>query len=290
MPRTIATLDGVLLVDKPAGLTSHDVVALARRSLGVRRVGHTGTLDPFATGLLVLLVGQATRLARFVEDEPKVYEATIAFGRETDTDDVTGRVSREAELPVQRAIDAGIRALTGPIEQLPPAFSAKKIAGRRAYDAARAGTPLTLAPVSVTVFEWRIRHRAAATLDVTITCSGGTYIRALARDLGRAASSAAHLTALRRLRTGVLDIRNARTIDELRRTAPTLEDMRAAIPKLPSQTLDQDAAGRVRQGQSVAAHSDAPVIALIDAAGGLVAIAIRDGDQARPSVVMQHDF
>src|SRR5690348_12915556 len=146
MPRTIATADGVLLVDKPAGMTSHDVVALARRSLGTRRVGHTGTLDPFATGLLIVLVGQATRLAQFVEDEPKVYDATITFGAETDTDDVTGQVVRAAAAPAAADVHAAIRALTGRIVQQPPAYSAKKVEGRRAYAAARAGSPLMLEP------------------------------------------------------------------------------------------------------------------------------------------------
>ena len=138
--RTTAT-DGLLLVDKGPGVTSHDVVALARRSLRTRRIGHTGTLDPFATGLLVLLVGRATRLARYVDDEPKVYDATISFGAETSTDDPTGEVTRIAAPPSAKDVDEAIDSLTGSILQRPPDYSAKKVAGKRAYTAARAGTP-----------------------------------------------------------------------------------------------------------------------------------------------------
>lgn len=288
MPRTIATPDGVLLVDKPAGLTSHDVVALARRSSGVRRIGHTGTLDPFATGLLVLLVGQATRLARFVEDEPKVYEATIEFGRETDTDDMTGTVVREADLPTVIEIDGGIRALTGVIEQIPPAFSAKKVGGQRAYAAARSGTPLELRPVSITVHGWEIRGRSPERLHATITCSGGTYVRALARDLGRGAGSAAHLSALRRVRSGVFDVRDAHTFEELRTSSVSVAAMRSAIPGIPSQALEEPEVQRVRHGQSIRARSAGAMIALVDSAGDLVAIAERDGELAHPTVVMHH--
>src|SRR5690348_1905363 len=213
--RTTGT-DGVLLVDKPAGMTSHDVVAVARRALHTRRIGHTGTLDPFATGLLVLLVGRATRLARFVEDEPKVYDATISFGSETTTDDITGQTTRQAPLPDAARVDEGVQRLTGHIDQRPPDYSAKKLSGRRAYAAARAGTPLELPAVSIVVHEWVVRRRTPGSLDVTITCGGGTYIRALARDLGRLAGSAAHLSALRRTRSGVFAAEQAVSLDDLR--------------------------------------------------------------------------
>lgn len=287
MPRTTPKRDGVLLVDKPAGMTSHDVVAVTRRSLGIRRVGHTGTLDPFATGLLVLLVGQATRLARYVEDEPKVYEATIAFGAETDTDDLTGTVTREADLPQFELVQMAIRSLTGPIHQIPPAFSAKQVGGRRAYAAARAGAPLSLQPVAVTIHEWRIRSESTRTLDVTISCSGGTYVRALARDLGRAAHTAAHLSALRRVRSGVFDIRDAQVLDAVR-ASPALASARSAIAHIPSEVLDERDLYLVRHGRDVATRLSAPLIALIDADGGLVALAERTGDVAHPCVVM-HD-
>jgi tRNA pseudouridine55 synthase len=206
-------VDGLLLVDKPAGLTSHDVVSIARREYGERSIGHLGTLDPFATGLLVLLLGRSTRLATFIENEPKVYDATIKFGAETDTDDCTGTVIRTAPAASSNAIAEALPSLTGTIEQIPPLYSAKKIDGKRAYDIARSGKSVDLAAVSVTVHQWRIRAMRDHEIDVTIMCGGGTYIRALARDLGRLTGSAAHLTMLRRLRSGPFDVRDAATID-----------------------------------------------------------------------------
>jgi tRNA pseudouridine55 synthase len=205
----------LLLVDKPAGITSHDVVQQVRRIYGERSIGHLGTLDPFATGLLILLLGRATRLANFLEIEPKVYEATIHFGAETDTDDATGTVVRTAPAPADEAIRAAIHSLTGVISQRPPAYSAKSVDGTRAYDAARRGDPLDLADVEVTVHRWDLGNRNGDTLPATITCSGGTYIRALARDLGRRTSSAAHLGALRRTRIGEFGLSDATALAEL---------------------------------------------------------------------------
>src|SRR4051794_36607489 len=149
-------VEGLLLVDKPAGMTSHDVVQCVRRIFGQRSIGHLGTLDPFATGLLVLLLGRATRLATFIDTEPKVYEATIKFGTETDTDDATGTVIRSAPVPSEPAVMAAIQSVTGAISQVPPAYSAKSVDGTRAYDAARRGAPLELAAVEVTVHEWKV--------------------------------------------------------------------------------------------------------------------------------------
>jgi tRNA pseudouridine55 synthase len=206
-------VDGLLLVDKPVGLTSHDVVSIVRREYGERSIGHLGTLDPFATGLLVLLLGRSTRLATFIENEPKVYDATIKFGAETDTDDCTGTVIRTALAASSNAIAEALPSLTGVIEQVPPLYSAKKVDGKRAYDIARSGDTVDLAAVPVTVHQWRIRAMRDHEIDVTITCGGGTYIRALARDLGRLTGSAAHLTMLRRLRSGPFDVRDAATID-----------------------------------------------------------------------------
>ena len=285
--RTTAT-DGVLLVDKPSGMTSHDVVAVVRRARQTRRVGHTGTLDPFATGLLVLLVGRATRLAQFVDDEPKVYDATISFGAETTTDDLTGDTSRVADPPNPSDIDRGIQALTGHIEQRPPDYSAKKLAGRRAYVAARAGAPLELRPVAVVIHQWLVRRRSPTALEVTITCGGGTYVRALARDLGRIAGSAAHLSALRRVRSGVFTVADALSLDALRaEPSPPLLPLRSAIPHLSTQRLGDLELRRVQHGNSVDAESDAPLVALVDADGDLVALAQRDGLVLRPRVVMR---
>jgi tRNA pseudouridine55 synthase len=208
-------IEGLLLVDKPGGMTSHDVVQHVRRIYGERSIGHLGTLDPFATGLLVLLIGRATRLATFLDTEPKVYEATITFGTETDTDDLTGTVIRTAASPREAEVRSSLEKLTGTISQVPPAYSAKSVDGTRAYDAARRGEPLDLPAVDVTVHGWDIRELNRDTLAAVITCSGGTYIRALARDLGRLASSAAHLSALRRTRVGEFEVRDAATLDAL---------------------------------------------------------------------------
>lgn len=290
LPLRTSAIDGVLLVDKPSGVTSHDVVAVARRALGTRRIGHTGTLDPFATGLLVLLVGRGTRLAQYVAGEPKVYDAAIAFGAETTTDDRTGEVTRVAALPDANEVDRAIQSLTGSILQTPPDYSAKQVGGRRAYSAARAGTPLALEPAAVIVHSWQIRRRTEAELDVTITCGGGTYIRALARDLGRAATSAAHLTALRRVRSGPFDVAEAVTIDDLGRDrVAALRPLRVAIPHVPTQRLADEELRRVRHGNDVASRIEGPLAALLDPDGRLVAIARSENGMLRPSVVLVDD-
>src|SRR6266566_9197145 len=211
----VSAPQGLLLVDKPAGMTSHDVVQHVRRVYGERSIGHLGTLDPFATGLLVLLLGRATRLATFIEAEPKVYQATIKFGEETDTDDATGTVIRTAAVPREADLRSAVKSLTGTISQVPPAYSAKSVDGTRAYDAARRGTPLDIAAVDVVVHSWDVRDFRGDTLSAVVTCSSGTYIRALARDLGRLTSSAAHLGALRRTRVGEFDVRDAATLEIL---------------------------------------------------------------------------
>lgn len=217
--------EGLLLVDKPAGVTSHDVVQLVRRAYGERSIGHLGTLDPFATGLLILLIGHSTRLATFIDTEPKVYRASIRFGAETDTDDCTGTVISESPVPTSAAIHAAIPSLTGKISQVPPAFSAKSVDGVRAYDAARRGEALELHPVAVEVISWQIDAERESEIDVTITCGTGTYIRALARDLGRATDSAAHLTVLRRIRSGSFDVADAATFDDIRSNRPALRKL-----------------------------------------------------------------
>lgn len=208
-------VQGLLLIDKPAGMTSHDVVQRVRRVFGERSIGHLGTLDPFATGLLILLLGRATRLATFIDAEPKVYEAVISFGEETDTDDQTGTVIRTADAPSEKDVRKAISCLTGKISQVPPAYSAKSVDGTRAYDAARRGEPLQLPAVEVSVHSWDVGDYRDGKLSAVITCSAGTYIRALARDLGRLTSSAAHLASLRRTRAGNFDVANAATLDTL---------------------------------------------------------------------------
>jgi tRNA pseudouridine55 synthase len=212
----MAALEGLLLLDKPAGPTSHDVVEVCRRAYGQRSVGHLGTLDPFATGLLVLLFGRSTRLAQFILAEPKVYRATVRFGTETDSDDLTGTGVRTAHIPSADAIRRAVAELTGEIEQVPPSFSAKHVKGSgRAYEAARRGAPPALAPVRVRVDGWEVREIAGDLAEVTVTCSTGTYVRALARDLGRHAGSAAHLAALRRCSVGDFRVDEAHGLSEI---------------------------------------------------------------------------
>jgi len=281
----------MLLVDKPAGITSHDVVSVARRALRTRRIGHGGTLDPFATGLLVLLVGHATRLLPHVDGEPKVYDATIAFGAETDTDDVTGTVSRTAALPDVERVREAIGRLTGAIDQVPPAYSAKQVDGQRAYDAARRGTALELDPVRVVVHEWVIRELTAERADVTITCGGGTYIRALARDLARLCDSAAHLASLRRTGSGSFSVSDAVSIDDLRDGRASVSPARDAIPHLPAVTLSPEGVVNVRQGRAIpvdleGADASAAKSALMDGTGRLVAVAERVDTVWQPRVVL----
>ncbi len=284
--------NGLLLVDKPAGVTSHDVVAVARRALGERRIGHAGTLDPFATGLLVLLVGRATRLLPHVSGDPKVYEATIRFGSETTTEDLHGDETVTAPLPSVESLLVAVGAVLGPIDQIPPAFSAKRVGGRRAHELARAGQPVALAPVSVRVDKWELlamRGFPPTTLtdiDAQITCGPGTYVRSLARDLARAAGSAAHLTALRRTRSGAFDVADAVTLDAIRDGVVPLLPPIAAIPDYPVQALDPADVRRVTSGIEVDASVDGAWGALTDTGGALVALAERRDDRWQPRVVL----
>lgn len=278
--------DGLLLVDKPAGMTSHDVVDRARRALRTKRVGHAGTLDPFATGLLVLLVGRATRLLPYVDGEPKVYEATIRFGAETNTDDLTGEVTRTAPPPSHEAVERALGTLTGEIDQLPPAFSAKQVGGQRAYVAARRGEALELAPARVRVHSWELRGWDGDDLRAKIVCGGGTYIRALARDLGRATASAAHLVALRRVASGRFEVGDAVSVDAISETA--LRPAVDALPAVPRVRMDDAERARIGRGMTITRDgADAgDIAALLDSTGELVAVAARDGDAWQPRVVL----
>lgn len=284
---------GLLLVDKPPGITSHDVIAIVRRVLGSRRVGHAGTLDPFATGLLVVLAGRGTRLIPYIDGEPKVYDATIRFGTETDTDDATGAIVREAAPPSDAVIADAIARLTGVIEQVPPSYSAKKVAGTRAYSAARRGVALELRPARVTIHCWESSGRLSnAELAARITCSGGTYIRALARDLGRLSNSAAHLSALRRVRSGSFSVDDAVSLDQLRAGDFTLRPLRDAVPSLPTRRIGDAELVRVLHGNAIdAAESDVPgagvPVALLDDTQTLVAVAEREGSALRPKLVLR---
>lgn len=218
------TGSGIVLVDKPGGWTSHDVVARVRRLAGTRKVGHAGTLDPMATGLLILGLNSSTRLLTYIVGADKEYLATIRLGAATTTDDAEGEIRERAEPEALAAIggaaiDEGIAALTGEIEQVPSSVSAVKVDGRRAYARVRAGEEVVLAPRAVTVSAFELleerRERYAIDLDVRVVCSSGTYIRSLARDLGAGLGVGGHLTALRRTRVGAYDVREAHDLDTL---------------------------------------------------------------------------
>ncbi|HYC51544.1 MAG TPA: tRNA pseudouridine(55) synthase TruB [Gemmatimonadaceae bacterium] len=281
-PRT----DGLLLVDKPVGMTSHAVVSRVRRVVGIQRIGHAGTLDPFATGLLVLLVNRATRLAPFLDAEPKVYRARVRFGTRTTTDDLAGDPIAEAPPPEQAVVERAIASLTGNLLQMPPAYSAKQVGGTRAYVAARRGKPLDLEPVGVVVHEWTVLERNGPDLDVEIRCSGGTYVRALARDLGEATGSAAHLSALRRLRSGRFDVSDAIPVDAIEAGNFELIAPDVAVGQLPRQVVDDLDARRITHGQTIVAQATGELAALCHA-NELLAIAVREGESWRPKVVMR---
>lgn len=216
-----AVAPGVVVVDKPAGLTSHDVVARARRIFGTRKVGHAGTLDPMATGVLVLGLERATKLLGHLALERKTYLATIRLGAATTTDDAEGEILSEVDGSgvADEDVAAGIAALTGPIDQVPSSVSAVKIDGKRAYQRVRAGEEVVLPPRPVVVHRFDVlatrRVERATELDVLVDCSSGTYVRALARDLGAGLGVGGHLRALRRTRVGPFGLRNARTLDQL---------------------------------------------------------------------------
>lgn len=283
--------DGVLVVDKPADWTSHDVVARIRRLVGTRRVGHAGTLDPMATGVLVVGIGRGTRLLGHLARGEKEYRATIRLGATTTTDDVTGEVVCSVD-PAGRggldpdAIRAALGELTGEIEQVPPAYSAVQVAGQRAYAAARAGTPLSLAPrrVRVEVFELERIDPNSGDLEVRVVCGSGTYIRALARDLGAALGIGGHLTALRRTRVGPFTLAGAQPPVEPVRPLPLAVAVRAAFPV---RQVDADAARLVRHGGRLPATGGPPgPVAVFDPDGALLALVEERGDTAYPLVVL----
>ncbi len=284
-------------MDKPAGLSSHDVVHRVRRALGTRGVGHTGTLDPFATGLLVLLVGRATRLARFVEGQPKTYLATARLGIRTDTDDLTGRVVEAADAPPELPESAVREALSGFLgtqRQRPPSYSAKHVEGVRSYRLARRGAPVELPEVAVTVHRMDVVACHSGQVTFRTTVSAGTYIRALARDLGERLGMGAHLVALRREAIGDLSVDEAVPLDDV--SPAVLRPARAVLGHLPALTLDEAARRDVLHGRAVSAvgqragpersewGSGAEVALLWE--GELVAIAHQADGVLKPAVVL----
>ena len=257
--RGATDLSGILAIDKPGGMTSHDVVDRVRRITGERRVGHAGTLDPMATGLLVVLVGPTTRLASYLTAAEKTYEARIVFGCETDTDDADGRMTASAGVPDEIGdpffASGTVASLVGVHEQVPPAYSAIKRGGVTAYAAARNGEALELEARSIEVASARllgVECSSEYAWDVELSVSKGTYIRALARDLGRALNTAAHLGALRRTRSGSLNISEAHTLEELAQAADVralFADPTAALG-LPEHALSAEELARVAVGSA----------------------------------------
>lgn len=288
---------GVLLVDKPGGITSHDVVARARRALGTRKIGHAGTLDPMATGLLVLGVEGATRLLTFVVGLDKTYEATVRLGVATDTDDAEGEVvsTTDASSLASPRIAEGVAALTGRISQVPSTYSAIKVDGHRAYDLARAGETVELKARDVTVSRFAIvaerRVGTVVDLDVVVDCSSGTYIRSLARDLGTALGVGGHLTALRRTRIGPFDVAHAASLDDLT-AAPLLAPAAAAADVLGRFDVTADEARDLRHGKRLAGAASrlvASPTAAIDPDGALVGIVERRGADVKSAMNMPEE-
>jgi len=274
-------------VDKPAGPTSHDVVAHARRILGERSIGHTGTLDPFATGLLVLLVGKGTRVARFLDGLAKTYLATARLGERTTTDDLTGEpvgAAFEGQLPDRGRVEDTLAQFLGAQQQTPPVFSAKKQDGERAYARARRGEVVELAPNTVTVYRMELVGMEGADVTFRVTVSTGTYVRALARDLGERLGTGAHLTALRRESIGSLRVEDATRLDAL---APgvALWPLGAVLSHLPRVPIDD--AGRVHIGHGRPVEGVVSGTAVLVAGNEVIAVAEGDGQWLRPTVVLE---
>ena len=285
---------GLVVVDKPGGMSSHDVVGRLRRYFGTRKVGHAGTLDPMATGVLVVGIERATKMLGLLALETKSYEATIRLGQTTTTDDAEGETTSttDASAVTDEAIDAAVAALTGEIDQVPSAVSAIKVDGRRAYDRVRAGEEVELRSRRVTVARFDVleRTRSGAVVDlvVVVDCSTGTYIRALARDLGCALGVGGHLTALRRTHVGPFGLDVARTLDQLE-TDPTLSlDLdSAALTAFPRRDIDADEAEGLRHGRWLEARGDAGVVAAVGPDGRVAALVSESGRRAAPVVVMR---
>jgi tRNA pseudouridine55 synthase len=285
---------GILLVDKPGGMTSHDVVARARRVLSVRRIGHAGTLDPMATGLLVLGVGTATRLLGHLSGHDKTYEATIRLGQSTVTDDREGELltTTPAGHLDDDAVRAALAAQTGPLLQVPSAVSAVKVAGRRAYDRVRAGEDVVLEPRAVTVHRLDVRRITRPTADlvdveVTVTCTAGTYIRAIARDAGVTLGVGGHLTALRRTASGPFVTGQAAPVEDAAAAlaaggGPGVIGLtEAATTVFPARALTTEEATAVGYGQRVPATGAPGLSAAVDPQGRLVALVEDAGATAR---------
>lgn len=288
------TRAGLLLVDKPTDITSHGVVSRVRRALGLRKVGHAGTLDPMATGVLVLGVGRATRLLGHLMLHDKDYSATIRLGASTVTDDREGEILDRASAAAVAAVTdddirVGVAALTGVIEQVPTSVSAIKVDGQRAHRLVRAGAEVALTPRQVAVRRFEIleirRHDAFIDVDVEVTCSTGTYVRALARDLGAGLSIGGHLVALRRTRVGSWSAGECVSLQALENAADpwafVVDIDEAARRSFPVRTVDAVDAEHVRHGRTIMwVDADERVVALCDGSGRLLALAEAKDDLA----------
>ena len=306
-------MDGALIVNKPAGMTSHDVVSVIRKLVGTRRVGHTGTLDPFATGVLVVLVGRATRLMQFLSASEKEYEAVIRLGYATDTGDITGRplpTQEDEPTPKRLAkeeIESAIASLRGEIEQVPPMYSAKRIQGRKLYEFARRGEHIErkAARVKITVFEvvekdgvfMKLNTDATLDLTVRVACSAGTYVRTLAEDLGKRLGVGAHLAELRRTRAGHFKMEQANTLSRLTDLAGahSLNDVAIRtdeiLAHLPALNLSDDQVRRISNGIDVQCESkfeNQEPVRLRDGSDRLVAVGVYDEGKRtiHPKVVL----
>jgi tRNA pseudouridine55 synthase len=255
-------MDGVLIIDKPEGLTSHDVVAVARRALAEKRIGHTGTLDPLATGVLVLACGRATRLVRFLTASDKDYEATIRFGLTTDSFDITGvETSRSGEVPSRDAVLRAIEQLSGEYQQMPPAYSAKQVGGRRAYDFARSEEEVVLKPVLVRVSRADLTGFDDQRATVSLTASAGFYVRTFAHELGRLVGTGACLEALRRTRSGEFRLVEALPLEALQDDEVDVDliPVERLLPGLPSVVVTDEGLARVTHGRELAAEHYAEI-------------------------------
>jgi len=281
--RPAASPEGLLLIDKPKGITSHDAVDTVRRALGTRKVGHAGTLDPMATGLLLVGVGRATRLLRYLAELEKTYEGTALLGVETDTLDADGTVTRVAEVAVARAdLEGPMAALEGDSLQRPPAFSAVKVRGRRLYEAARKGTVLEAELRTIRVEAFALLSFERPLFDFRVTCSSGTYVRVLVADVGRVVGCGAHLTRLVRTAIGPFRVEDARTPDA---PGPPLP-VEAMVRHLSRVELDAEEAAAAAHGRTLApAGVDGP-FAAFDPDGRLVGVYREDGTKASPEMVL----
>jgi tRNA pseudouridine55 synthase len=280
---------GLVVVDKSGGLTSHDVVARLRRILGTRKIGHAGTLDPMATGVLVCGVGRGTKLLGHLALDTKAYTATIRLGAATSTDDAEGEILSTADTAgvSDAAIAIGMAALTGPIDQVPSSVSAIKVDGQRSYARVRAGEEVVLPsrPVTVSVFD--LRARRGSDLDVVVECSSGTYVRALARDLGAALGVGGHLSALRRTRVGPFTLERARTLEQLESEPVLSLDLDAAVgAAFPRRDVDAALATDMSHGRPLPAAGLAGTYGVFAPDGRVLALVSERDELARPLVVL----